>query len=212
MFAATTMTSINTKNKIDTSVIEITDDEDSHSPVKNSANNIPTKFRNDNLNNDEYRIGSNMSGNVCLSTTDMDLLDSSLNAKQEYVKAMQKLSQNLRQIETTKTPVSTAKLPSTSKSTGKFKFTKPKSAATDSIVSTPITSTIPSKTIPTTNSTKISTIPAMFKSVLNQTATEKKKEPIKVAASSNIVEKSSLNQISNGASKIIDVNYSSPPE
>lgn len=206
------MTSIKTKNKINTSVIEITDDEDSLSPVKNSAKNIPTKFHNDNLNNDEYRIGSNMSGNVCLSTTDMDLLDSSLNAKQEYVKAMQKLKQNMLQIQASKTPVSTAKMPATSKSTGKFKFTKPKSAATDSSVLTPITLTIPAKTILATNSTKTTTIPAMFKSVLNQCATEKKKEPSRVAAFSKIIEKSSLSQISNGASEIFDEDYSSPPE
>lgn len=191
------MAKLKTKNEVNTSVIEITDDEDSRSPVKNSAS----------LNNDEYRIGANIADHVCLSSTDMDLLDSSLNAKQEYVKAMQKLSQNLQQIESVRTPISTAKLP-TSKSTGKFKFAKPKSAAAEAFPSTPNTSIISSTIISTKNNVKPATIPAMFKTALSQSGTEKRKQPTDDVASSKKVEECSPNRKNNGTIKTDDDDYS----
>jgi hypothetical protein len=192
------MAKLKTKNQVNTSVIEITDDEDSRSPVKNNAS----------LNNDEYRIGANIADDVCLSSTDMDLLDSSLNAKQEYVKAMQKLSQNLQQIESVRTPISTAKLPIKNKSTGKFKFTKPKSAATEAFASTSNTSISSSTIISTKNNVKPTTIPAMFKTALSQSGTEKRKQPEDDAASSKKVEECSSNQKNNGTIKTDDDDYS----
>lgn len=159
--------------KVVTSVIEITDDEDSLSPVKNDTSRFaPSSISSTATSgmgstfatgiyeddNDEVKIGSNVS----LSTDDVNDLDSFLNSKQEYISAVEKLQKNMNQIRTYHTPEPSTKrteLPP-AKSASKFKFQQPKSTTSKNGT--------PTSTAPTAK-----TIPDIFKNVFSQNAREK---------------------------------------
>lgn len=171
--------------KPNSSVIEITDDENSCSPVKTGSAEWTNFTRNSTATSgigssistlasdiitddkDDIQIQSSFS----LSTDDVDDLNLFLNTKEEYVSAVESLQRNLDQIGTCRTPESSMKHTTTepSKSTGKFKFQKPKSTI---VGSTPtLSSAVPAKTIP-----------HMFRNVLSQNTREKTATPIAVPA------------------------------
>lgn len=143
-----------TTKKVDTSIIEIIDDDDSDCLNKNSNATAATtkakpteKSASDRNYLDEYCIGSDVNG-ISLSSNDLESLDSSLNGQEDYVRAMERLSEDLKKVETKKplaefTPLRKEQQSSQPvRSAGKFKFQRPKSSTvSSSSVSTAVSTT-----------------------------------------------------------------------
>lgn len=173
--------------KTDTSIIEITDDDDSCSPKKTNydatINNTlqssgygsiaPSGAVKRDVDGDILKIESD----VCLTSGDVEDLDMFLNAKPEYVTAMEELQKNLDQIGSCKTPKPLAKWTDSQplKSSGKFKFQKPKSA---------------NDSTPTSTASSTKTIPDMFRKVLDSNKMSSSSSVTSSAASSASVSSS----------------------